>query len=195
MSVLYHFWMNLIQLPVSVFVIPHTSVFCLYLPGFLPTYLLPDYEEVVDRPVTPPPPYTPLQATAPPTDSPDESNCPHSAIPIPNDADAVCPASPEVAQALTHSAYNPNKDSMPGRYRRFTGDSGIEVCDGHELWDQHDFFVREEETEEEEGVGQVENACDCCGPQTCEHSLISDAIIHGNTDGHTAVDTEPHSLR
>lgn len=165
-----------------------------YFPGFLPTYLLPAYEEAVDHPATPPPPYTPLQSALPPTDPPDELPCPHSAVSIPSDADAEHPATPGAMQTNLHSAYNPNKDSTPGRYRRFTGDSGIEVCDGQDLWDQHSLLEREEETEAE-GVGQMEDLCDRCGPKTCEHSHISDAVIHDNTDGQTAVDTEPQSLR
>lgn len=162
-----------------------------YSPGFLPTYLLPAYEEVADRPVTPPPPYTPLQSVPPPTDPPEESPCPHSAISVPSDANTELPATPEVTQTHLHCAFNPNKDSTPGRYRRFTGDSGIEVCDGQELWDQQSFLEREEETEEE-GVGQTDDQCDCCDPQTFEHSHINDAVIHENTDGHMAV---PQSLR
>lgn len=160
----------------------------------MPTYLLPAYEEVVDRPVTPPPPYTPLQSAPPSADPPEASPCPHSAISVPSDADAALPATPEVTQTHLHSAYNPNKDSTPGRYRRFTGDSGIEVCDGQELWDQHSFLEREEETEEE-GARQIEDPCERCGPQTFEPSHFSDAVIHENTDGPTAVGTEPQSLR
>lgn len=171
----------------------YLSSLCCYFPGFLPTYLLPAYEEVVDRPSTPPPPYTPLQSALPPTEPPDESPCPHSAVSVPHDADAEHPDTPGATQTL-HSAYNPNKDLTPGRYRRFTGDSGIEVCDSQELWDQHSLLEREEETEEE-AVEQMEDLCDGCGPQTCEHSHISDAVIHEKTDGHTAVDTEPQSPR
>ncbi|XP_039996110.1 WW domain binding protein 1-like a [Xiphias gladius] len=157
---------------------------------FLPTYLLPAYEEVVDRPATPPPPYTPLQPATSPTDPPEESPCPHSAIFVSSDADAVLCATPEATQTHLHSAYNPNKDSTPGRYRRFTGDSGIEVCDGQELWDQHGFLEREEEIEER-GVGQMEDPCDGCGPRNFENSHISEPVIQENTDGHT----EPPSLR
>lgn len=153
---------------------------------FLPTYLLPAYEEVVDRPATPPPPYTPLQPEPPSTDPPtEESPCPHSAISVEiSDADAVLPATPEATQVLLHSAANPNKDLTPGRYRRFTGDSGIEVCDGQELWDQHGFLEREEETEEQ-GAEIAEEPRD---PGTFEHT---DAVIHENTDGQT----ESQSLR
>lgn len=159
-------------------------------PGFLPTYLLPAYEEVVDRPATPPPPYTPLQPAPSPSNPPEESLCSHLAISIPNDADAVLPATPEAMQTNLNSAYNPNKDSTPGRYRRFTGDSGIEVCDGQELWDQHTFLEREEETEEQ-GVRPVEDPCDRCGLRTSEHSHISELGIHENIDGHT----ESQSIR
>ncbi|KAM9848118.1 WW domain binding protein 1-like a [Aulostomus maculatus] len=162
---------------------------------FLPTYLLPDYEEVVDRPATPPPPYTPLQAAAIPTHPPDGATCPHSAVSMASEADDMCPAMPETTLTPPHSAYNLNKDSTPGRYRRFTGDSGIEVCDGHELWDQHGFLVREEEVQEE-GVGQIEDTCDHFGPQTYEHNDVSDAVVlHGDMDGHTSMDTEAQSRR
>lgn len=158
---------------------------------FLPTYLLPAYDEVVDRPATPPPPYTPLQSAPPPTDPPEESPCPHLAISVPSDDDdAALPATPEVMHNHLQSAHNPNKDSTPGRYRRFTGDSGIEVCDGQELWDQHSFLEREEETAEEE-----EDTCDPSVPETFEHNHCGGVVIHGNTDGHTAVDTETQSLR
>ncbi|XP_059179762.1 WW domain binding protein 1-like a [Centropristis striata] len=161
---------------------------------FLPTYLLPAYEEVVDRPVTPPPPYTPLQSAAPPTDPSQEPPCLHSTISIPNESDVVIPATSEVSANHLHSAYNPNKDLTPSRYRRFTGDSGIEVCDGQDLWDQHSFLEREDETEEE-GLEQMEDPCDYCGPETFAHSHMTGAVIDEDTDGHTAVETEPQSPR
>nr|XP_046258829.1 WW domain binding protein 1-like a [Scatophagus argus] len=160
---------------------------------FLPSYLLPAYEEVVDRPVTPPPPYTPLQSAPTPTEPPEESSCPHSAISMPRDANVELSATPEVTQSHLQSMYNPNKDLTPNRYRRFTGDSGIEVCDGQELWDQHGFVEGEEETEEE-ATGRMEELCDQYDPLTLEHGHMNDAVIQENTDGHTAVDTEPQSL-
>ncbi|TNM99785.1 hypothetical protein fugu_012818 [Takifugu bimaculatus] len=43
---------------------------------FLPSYLLPAYEEVVDLPVMPPPPYASLHPAPPPTDQREESPCP-----------------------------------------------------------------------------------------------------------------------
>lgn len=171
-----------------------SCLFCNYA-GFLPSYLLPAYEEVVDLPVMPPPPYTPLQSAPPPTDPHEEISCPPSVISVTSDADAALPAIPEVPHSYVQSAYNPNKDLTLGRYRRFTGDSGIEVCDGQELLDQHSFIERGEEETEEEGMRQMEDPYDHCDPQTFEDSHISDAVIHENTDGHTAVDTEPQSLR
>ncbi|XP_058508208.1 WW domain binding protein 1-like a [Solea solea] len=146
---------------------------------FLPTYLLPPYDEVVNRPATPPPPYTPVQAAPAPTDAPEESPCLHSPVSVETDADAALPATPEVTHTFLHSASN-NKDSSPGRYRRFTGDSGIEVCDGQELWEQLSFLQREEETEEQE----VE-PCDHCAPDAAdgaEHSHMNDESRDGHTE-------------
>ena len=149
-----------------------------YCPGFLPTYLLPAYEEVVDRPVTPPPPYTPLQSAPLPTDPAEDSPCPNLSVSVGSDTDTMLPS--EVPLSPLHSASPPNKDSTPGRYRRFTGDSGIEVCDGQELWDQHSFIERE--VTEEEGVGKMEEPCD-----GFEQSHVSGAVLHR----HTEVETEP----
>ncbi|XP_035462388.1 WW domain binding protein 1-like a [Scophthalmus maximus] len=145
---------------------------------FLPTYLLPAYEEVVNRPATPPPPYTPLQPAPPSTDPPEASQCPHASLSVHavDDDDAALPATPEDTHGHLHSAHSPNKDSTPGRYRRFTGDSGIEVCDGQELWDQRSLLEREEETGEE--LGQTEEPCDHFGPGTVERSHASDPALH-----------------
>ncbi|XP_029926254.1 WW domain binding protein 1-like a [Myripristis murdjan] len=158
---------------------------------FLPDYLLPAYEEVVNRPATPPPPYSPLQSVTVPANPPE---CPPSLHPQPdaaNASDALLAAAPEAGQTQLHSPSHPsNKESTTGRYRRFTGDSGIEVCDGQELWDQQGFHGREEEEEEME---EVEDPCDRCGLQTVEH--ITDADTHENMDQHTNLDTDPQSLR
>ncbi|KAK2922174.1 WW domain binding protein 1-like a [Channa argus] len=167
---------------------------------FLPTYLLPDYEEVVNRPATPPPPYTPLQSAPPLTEPPEEFPCPHSAVSIPIGIDTAPLATPEVGQAHLHSAYNPHKDSStPCRYRRFTGDSGIEVCDDQLLWDQHSFLEREEEREEE-SVAQMEDPCDHYELRTFEEGhmqslMINGTVINENADGHTALEPEQQSVR
>ncbi|XP_008320745.1 WW domain binding protein 1-like a isoform X2 [Cynoglossus semilaevis] len=121
---------------------------------FLPAYLLPPYEEVENRPTTPPPPYTPVQTEPQPTEpSEDLPLRPNLAVPISRIEDAALQNTPEATNAHLHNGNNPNKDSTPGRYRRFTGDSGIEVCDGQEPWDQRSILQREEETEEP-GVAQ-----------------------------------------
>lgn len=129
-------------------------------PGILPVYLLPAYEEAVNRPATPPPPYTPLQLVLPSSDRPQEDFSPHSAVSVPCDANIALDGPPEAMQIYSSCTNNPNKDSIPGRYRRFTGDSGIEVCDGQEHpWDQHDFFEGEEMLEEG-GVREMEDRGD-----------------------------------
>lgn len=162
---------------------------------FIPTYLLPAYEEVVNRPATPPPPYSPLQSAPPLTDPPEEFPCPHSAVSIPGDIDTAPPAIPEATQTQLHSAYNPNKDaSTPGRYRRFTGDSGIEVCDDQLLWDQHSFLEREEEREEER-VAQMEDPCGRYELRTFENDHSNAAVINENANGHTAMEAEQQSVR
>ncbi|XP_051937127.1 WW domain binding protein 1-like a [Hippocampus zosterae] len=157
---------------------------------FLPSYLLPAYDEVIDRPATPPPPYTPVLATPPPTDTLDESSD-HAATPIPSDT--ACTAIPETLQLQSQSTHT-NKDSMQGRYRRFTGDSGIEVFDGQELWDQPEFLTREQADDDDE-VGQMQEACVCCGSPGCEHSHINNGPSKENTDGHTRVDADPQFHR
>jgi len=169
----------------------NNSCLCCRSPGFLPTYLLPAYDEVVDRPVTPPPPYTPLQSAHPSAHAPGESPDLRPAISVPGDVPP--PATPEVAQTRLQGAHNPSKDSTPGRYRRFTGDSGIGVCDCQELWDQRSLLETEEETVDE-GAGQTEGPCDRCGPDS-RLGRDSDAVIAGHTDGHTAAETEPRALR
>ncbi|XP_017277129.1 WW domain binding protein 1-like a [Kryptolebias marmoratus] len=134
---------------------------------FLPVYLLPAYEDAVNRPATPPPPYTPLQPAPPLCDPPEEAAVSPLAVSVPIDADET----PEATQIPPHSVNNQDKDSTPGRYRRFTGDSGIEVCDGQDLWDQQDFFEDGEMLEEEE-ARQLDEQRDDCDSQTVERNHI-----------------------
>ncbi|XP_056148004.1 WW domain binding protein 1-like a [Lampris incognitus] len=145
---------------------------------FLPDYLLPAYEEVVDHPATPPPPYSSLQSAVPPTESPDGHLTPPSpSVATPPDAQPLT-AAPVSTQTQQHNSHLSNKDLMPGRYRRFTGDSGIEVCDGQELWelwDQQGFLGREEEEE-------MEDPCDICGPQTTADPRVPDAETQMHRD-------------
>ncbi|XP_049620266.1 WW domain binding protein 1-like isoform X3 [Suncus etruscus] len=145
---------------------------------FLPNYLLPPYEEVVNRPSTPPPPYSAFQqqvsapsgspqATNPCRDSPEVQGSPQSgpsrsstrppsiAGPEPSDmpanpASTKAPGLEPSSSAASLGEQDPGafldkdsdcheellrehgseqgKDKTPGRHRRFTGDSGIEVC-------------------------------------------------------------------
>lgn len=110
---------------------------------FLPTYLLPAYEEVGNRPATPPPPYS---ESTPPNGTPSESQAAMALL-------ETCSTSAITEGAQSHTSSASPKDQTPSRYRRFTGDSGIEVCDGHELWEQQSVLEKEEEE------GQPEEPC------------------------------------
>lgn len=207
---------------------------------FLPNYLLPDYEEVVNRPPTPPPPYSALHtgpssvATSPLAPEQQEGHCPAiQSSPVPPISDSLCcrpsiedPQPPTLdlrpkpdnkpmqtaqdsgrillsdglnREGLTsqekrsgdESCKDPllkdlslsdgcaeDKERLPnGRRRRFTGDSGIEVCvcgtrgsggcsggggtgeEGKELRELESLLGREVDDEEEE----VGDCCDSCG--------------------------------
>ncbi|XP_075413024.1 WW domain-binding protein 1 [Tenrec ecaudatus] len=92
----------------------------------------PAYEDVVHRPGTPPPPYT-VAPTCPSTAS---SECTHRS------PTSSCPAHCEgtnVEGVPTHQHDAPHQEGVPSvgvssastppcRYRRLTGDSGIELC-------------------------------------------------------------------
>ncbi|XP_066549401.1 WW domain binding protein 1-like a isoform X2 [Amia ocellicauda] len=147
---------------------------------FLPNYLLPAYEEVVNRPPTPPPPYSALQPSPPAGASPQNPelpdgrpSCTQTGPPGPTpvvlspqpcheepeppagyiqrgdrkihldpeqgghqvasaedppcrDKEADC--SKELLRDLGCDSCPEDKEKTPGRHRRFTGDSGIEVC-------------------------------------------------------------------
>lgn len=161
------------------------------LSGFLPNYLLPDYEEVVNRPPTPPPPYSALNtnplsaASVPVAPEQPEGHCPvvQSSFVPPVSEGLCCRPGTEEPQPPTFD-FRPKPDDKPiqttqesgmillpdglsveeltsqdrkgvddsckdpllkdfstlescnedkkhlpnGRRRRFTGDSGIEVC-------------------------------------------------------------------
>uniref|UniRef100_UPI0037E8DB1E WW domain binding protein 1-like b n=1 Tax=Semicossyphus pulcher TaxID=241346 RepID=UPI0037E8DB1E len=209
---------------------------------FLPNYLLPDYEEVVNRPPTPPPPYSALHtgpssvASSPQAPEQQEGHCPTTqSTPVAPVSDSLCcrpstdepqpPAldfrpkpdnkPPQTAQdsgrillpdgvnresftgqekrSGDDSCKDPllkdlsegsaeNKDRLPiGRRRRFTGDSGIEVCvcgthgssgfngaggtgqEGKELRELESLLGREGHDEEEEGEEEAGDFCDSCG--------------------------------
>ncbi|XP_068607505.1 WW domain binding protein 1-like b [Brachionichthys hirsutus] len=198
---------------------------------FLPNYLLPDYEEVVNRPPTPPPPYSALHTgptsvvsspltpeqqegrcpTSQPTPEPPVSDSPEEALPptlnimpnIDSKLTQTVPDSSEIRlpdgldrEGLTSQekkggrrddfckdplpkdlseggAYD--RDQLPdGRRRRFTGDSGIEVCvcgssgfsgAGGKSEEGRDYrelerLLRHEGHDGDEEVGDV---CDGCG--------------------------------
>uniref|UniRef100_A0A3Q3BF87 WW domain binding protein 1-like b n=1 Tax=Kryptolebias marmoratus TaxID=37003 RepID=A0A3Q3BF87_KRYMA len=209
---------------------------------FLPNYLLPDYEEVVNRPPTPPPPYTALNsnpssvASAPVAPEQQEGHRPviqSSSVPpvsegpgteepqpptfnfrpkpdnkpmqtaqdshmilLPDglsveeltgqdiksgSVDNSC-KDPLLKDFSTLESCNEDKERHPnGRRRRFTGDSGIEVCvcgtqgsnscsgaggtdqDSKELESLLGHNVdNDDEEEEEEEAGDF---CDSCGHQ------------------------------
>ncbi|KAM9489535.1 WW domain binding protein 1-like b isoform 2-T3 [Salvelinus alpinus] len=199
---------------------------------FLPNSLLPDYEEVVNRPPTPPPPYSVFHTVSPlPTDPQDGlglGHCPTiQTTPVPPVSDTLCsrpsleephrigaptigynrhkadnkPQEPQDGgpglgpqEASTEEPRGPEKSCKEplllgdlggpeggaqedkdnrgalGRRRRFTGDSGIEVCvcdrggstsigsqEGKELREKDSLMG--EEVEEQEGG----DFCDGCG--------------------------------
>ncbi|XP_026522139.1 WW domain binding protein 1-like isoform X1 [Notechis scutatus] len=174
---------------------------------FLPNYLLPPYEEVVNRPPTPPPPYSALHqqcippgngSTAPDTRNlqpaqagtlsgaeSNNENMDNTASPSIGHSESSSPPAerstskatcgeprnsssrmeledvvdhvstsdkePECKEELLkdynsesldqNSAFSDAKDKTPGRHRRFTGDSGIEICICNQ--DHHDNDLKE----------------------------------------------------
>ncbi|XP_017578402.1 WW domain binding protein 1-like a [Pygocentrus nattereri] len=189
---------------------------------FLPSYLLPAYEEVENRPSTPPPPYSASQpgqgsdAMSPeqpdelcpslqstPTNPASESHSSRDCIEETHCPDTHCPAGDahkpylsfeeDGQQQQVASATSPemskqgscrkdpskpveqgldscpdNKDRTPGRHRRFTGDSGIEVCVCNRGPGEDE--EEEEEMKELEGLLDREGLreqdfCDSCNPR------------------------------
>ncbi|KAM9612266.1 WW domain binding protein 1-like isoform X3 [Harpia harpyja] len=190
---------------------------------FLPNYLLPPYEEVVNRPPTPPPPYSALHqqcvpagssSTIPDTprnlqpaqsssaapsgnnSSTDNTRSPGLGDPEPSTttlverpvakmqsiepggtstgAELVERAGPDKdteckeellkgysSESLEQSSAIPDvKDKTPGRQRRFTGDSGIEVCvcnRGH-----HDDDLKEFDGLIDDALDGPLDFCDSC---------------------------------
>lgn len=214
--------------------------------GFLPNYLLPDYEEVVNRPPTPPPPYTALHtgpssvASSPVASEQQEGHCPTiQDTPVPPVSESLCcRSSTEEPQPTTldfgpkpiqtpqdsgmivlndegltsqekisrdDSGKDPllkdlsdscaeDKDRLPnGRRRRFTGDSGIEVCvcstrgssgfsgaggpaqDGKELRELASLLGCEGDEEDREEVGDF---CDSCIHQA-SFSVEEEQVLGG----------------
>ncbi|XP_069836309.1 WW domain binding protein 1-like isoform X2 [Dendropsophus ebraccatus] len=215
---------------------------------FLPNYLLPPYEEVVNRPPTPPPPYTVLHqqcvaacsgsgtvdavrntqnsqtsspaaascsGTRPPSvvDCEPSTTCLERVANKPNGHDSNDPAcgaeldemadqvsfldkdSKELlkdysSDSFDQSGFFDGKDKTPGRHRRFTGDSGIEVClcnRGH-----HDDFKELDGLIDDTG----ENFCDTCNscdarPHRDEEEGIFD---HCDSNDHPPLPRQPLSL-
>uniref|UniRef100_A0A3Q3WLU3 Uncharacterized protein n=1 Tax=Mola mola TaxID=94237 RepID=A0A3Q3WLU3_MOLML len=197
---------------------------------FLPNYLLPDYEEVVNRPPTPPPPYSVLHtgptsvASSPMAPEQQEGHgltLQPAAVPPVSDGPCCRPGieepeppaldlGPKPDNKPTQTAQDPgvkrlsdglnreglstqekrsesgddsckdpllkdlsegctdDKDRLPnGRRRRFTGDSGIEVCmcgtRGSSSFRELETLLGrngDDDNEEEEDVGDF---CDSCG--------------------------------
>uniref|UniRef100_A0A8C6ZK97 WW domain binding protein 1 like n=1 Tax=Nothoprocta perdicaria TaxID=30464 RepID=A0A8C6ZK97_NOTPE len=124
---------------------------------FLPNYLLPPYEEVVNRPPTPPPPYSALHqqcvAGAAPEPPPPPSSPPGGTSEGLRKGDS--------SEGLERGGAVPDgKDKTPGRQRRFTGDSGIEVCvcnRGH-----HDDELKELDGLIDDALDGPLDFCDSC---------------------------------
>ncbi|CAI9620310.1 unnamed protein product, partial [Staurois parvus] len=127
---------------------------------FIDLYLLPPYEEVVNRPPTPPPPYTVLHQQCVAACSSAVATDPvrtgqHSQTSSP--AAASCSETrPPSSESFDQSGFFDGKDKTPGRHRRFTGDSGIEVCLCSRS--HHDDFKELDGLIDDTG----ENFCDSC---------------------------------
>ncbi|NXA36320.1 WBP1L protein, partial [Eudromia elegans] len=135
---------------------------------FLPNYLLPPYEEVVNRPPTPPPPYSALHqheraAAKMPSGEPGGAGAEVEERAAP-EKDAECKEGLLKAyssESLERGGAVPDgKDKTPGRQRRFTGDSGIEVCvcnRGH-----HDDDLKELDGLIDDALDGPLDFCDSC---------------------------------
>uniref|UniRef100_A0A672SI05 WW domain binding protein 1-like b n=1 Tax=Sinocyclocheilus grahami TaxID=75366 RepID=A0A672SI05_SINGR len=129
----------------------------LYLSGFLPNNLLPDYEEAVHRPATPPPPYSALNAGPPTytspltTDQQDVQCAPRQTAPLPPASDTLC-SGLNIEDIHTSNGMDKQNECRK-EHRRFTGDSGIEVCVCGQCLESHEpkefeGLLREEDQED-----------------------------------------------
>ncbi|XP_010195295.2 WW domain binding protein 1-like isoform X4 [Colius striatus] len=222
---------------------------------FLPNYLLPPYEEVVNRPPTPPPPYSALHQQCVPAGS--SSTIPDtprnlqpaqsgSAAPSGNNGSTDSPGPPSLgdpqpsattlgeravakmqriepggtstgaepverpgpdkdteckeellkgysSESLEQSGAIPDaKDKTPGRQRRFTGDSGIEVCvcnRGH-----HDDDLKEFDGLIDDTLDGPLDFCDSCSGRPHgdeEEGLFSAAEEQPREHGHHHLPRQP----
>ncbi|XP_030721344.1 WW domain binding protein 1-like isoform X1 [Globicephala melas] len=224
---------------------------------FLPNYLLPPYEEVVNRPPTPPPPYSAFQlqqqvpaqcgptggsppgadptrgsqgAQSSPLSGPSRSSTrpPSIADPEPSDvpADPAATKAPgmepsgsvaglgevdpgafldkdsECKEELLKEysseqggALPDSKDKTPGRRRRFTGDSGIEVCvcnRGH-----HDDDLKEFNALIDDALDGPLDFCDSCHvrpPGDEEEGLCQPSEEQAREPGHPHLPRLPACL-
>ncbi|XP_069467788.1 WW domain binding protein 1-like isoform X2 [Ambystoma mexicanum] len=208
---------------------------------FLPNYLLPAYEEVVNRPPTPPPPYSalhqqclpsctsttipdntqdlpPIWNTSPVDTAVGSSSMVPSVVSVepspahlghaPNKVSFVEPddytTSTELeeladqanlvdselkkelletysSESFDTSAFTDHKETTPGRHRRFTGDSGIEVCVCNRR--HHDDFKEVEGLDDE--LDEPMDFCDSC--TSCDarpHDDEEDRPFH-HSEGHS----------
>ncbi|XP_066517728.1 WW domain binding protein 1-like b [Hoplias malabaricus] len=160
---------------------------------FLPNYLLPEYEEVMHRPATPPPPYSALNTGSTACTSADqqEVHCPpRQAAPAPPVSETLCSRGnteefstsrmgdyhhkvDRNVQTLEETSggekqdmgskgqqkESEEKERSVGRRRRFTGDSGIEVC----VCGRGQSFKEMEGLLSEEGQEELVECCEGCG--------------------------------
>ncbi|XP_061783243.1 WW domain-binding protein 1 [Nerophis lumbriciformis] len=138
---------------------------------------LPDYEEVVGHPPTPPPPYSENPPEAAPDPPPQASQPELAAAPQPSQdeqpgsaADALCsnqeaasvpflPQENAADASLKEEEEEEEEDELVTRRRHVTGDSGIEVCVCRVDVDEGSGL--EEENEEEQRMCRVSGG-ECC---------------------------------
>lgn len=142
--------------------------------GFWNDCKLPDYEEVVGHPPTPPPPYSENPAEVAPTPLPQASQ--PDAVPVPqmpedsrqesqasgsSPIQALCQAAGN-AQPPPPLAEEDEDEELVTRRRHVTGDSGIEVCVCQ--LDVEEGCGLEEESDDEPRMCRASGQ-DCCSGQ------------------------------